>query len=317
MRFAISVLVSFVYCLSFTSCTKEVTIDIPGYEEQLVVDGKIETDGFPIVLLSRSQNIYSATDLSSYLESFVYDASVSVSNGTVTVPLDVYAIADLPLESQKRVAEMLTLELNEVLFVPIKVYSTTDPAILGEVGKTYELTISHQGKSYSGSTELLQPVALSNVRWQADPDNPLYGTCWALLSDPAGVYNAYKWERKIINIKSNGQPKDVIFRHSDSPYFDDEFFDGITFEFETRYPEKDTSYPADYQRFYRMGDTVVIKFSRADKNVYNFFDKKEAQMSSAGNPFATPVNAPSNLSGGVLGIWAGVSPWYDTLICLP
>ena len=299
------------------SCTKEVKIDIPGYEEQLVVDGQIHVDGFPVVLLSISQNIYAATDLSAYLESFVSDATVSVSNGSVSVPLQIYSIADLPLETQMRVAEMLSLELNELVFVPILVYSTTDPSMLGQVGKTYKLTIQHEGKSYTGSTELLQPVALDNIYWKPDTDNPLYGSCWARLSDPAGEYNAYRWERKIINIQADGQPKDAIFRHSDNPYFADEFFDGLTFEFETRYPIKDSTYPEGYQRYYKFGDTVVIKFSRVDKNVFNFFDKKEAQMGSAGNPFSTPVNAPSNMSGGALGIWAGISPWYDTLICEP
>jgi hypothetical protein len=28
------------------------------------------------------------------------------------------------------------------------------------------------------------------------------------------------------------------------------------------------------------------------------------------------VNIPSNIPG-VLGIWAGISPWYDTLACQP
>lgn len=313
----ISVLLFIATMAIISSCTKEVKIDIPGYEEQLVVDGQIHVDGFPVVLLSRSQNIYAATDLSAYLESFVSDATVSVSNGSVSVPLQIYSIADLPLETQKRVAEMLSLELNEVVFVPILVYSTTDPSMLGQVGKTYELTIQHEGKSYIGSTELLQPVALDNIYWKPDEDNAQFGSCWARLSDPAGVYNAYRWERKIINIQSNGQPKDVIFRHSNSPYFDDEFFDGLTFEFETRYPKKDTTYPEGYERYYKLGDTVVIKFSRVDQKVFTFFDKKDAQMSSAGNPFSTPVNAPSNISGGALGIWAGISPWFDTLICVP
>lgn len=313
----ISVLLFIATMAIISSCTKEVKIDIPGYEEQLVVDGQIHVDGFPVVLLSRSQNIYAATDLSAYLESFVSDATVSVSNGSVSVPLQIYSIADLPLETQKRVAEMLSLELNEVVFVPILVYSTTDPSMLGQVGKTYDLTIQHEGKSYTGSTELIQPVALDNIYWKPDEDNAQFGSCWARLSDPAGVYNAYRWERKIINIQSNGQPKDVIFRHSNSPHFDDEFFDGVTFEFETRYPKKDTTYPEGYERYYKLGDTVVIKFSRVDQKVFTFFDKKDAQMSSAGNPFSTPVNAPSNISGGALGIWAGISPWFDTLICVP
>ena len=36
-----------------------------------------------------------------------------------------------------------------------------------------------------------------------------------------------------------------------------------------------------------------------------------------GNPFAAPINIPSNITGGALGLWAGYSPTLDTLICQP
>lgn len=297
------------------SCTKEVKIDIPGFEEQLVVDGKIETDKFPVVILSMSQNIYSPTDLQAYLATFVGDANVSVGNGTETVALELYSIADLPLESRKTVAEMLRLELNEINFLPIPVYSTTNEALRGELGKTYTLSIDYQSRSYTAETSLLIPVPLADAYWKADDENPLYGRCFARLSDPAGVYNAYKWEVKRINTLSNGQPYDVIFRSGSDPYFDDEFWDGLTFEFDTRYPKRDTSQADEYQRHYKLGDTVVIKMSRIERAVHEFFDKRDAQLNSAGNPFASPVNLPSNIKGGCLGVWAGISPWYDTLYC--
>jgi hypothetical protein len=54
-----------------------------------------------------------------------------------------------------------------------------------------------------------------------------------------------------------------------------------------------------------------------DRDVFNFFEKKYIQMSTAGNPFATPTNIPTNIVGGALGVWAGFSTSYDTLYCLP
>jgi hypothetical protein len=54
-----------------------------------------------------------------------------------------------------------------------------------------------------------------------------------------------------------------------------------------------------------------------DAPVFEFFEKKYAQLQTAGNPFATPTNIPTNFTGGALGIWAGFSPSYDTLICIP
>jgi hypothetical protein len=46
-------------------------------------------------------------------------------------------------------------------------------------------------------------------------------------------------------------------------------------------------------------------------------EKKYTQLFSAGNPFATPTNIPSNIKGGAMGVWAGYSPRFDTLICVP
>ena len=49
--------------LLFNSCTKEVKIEIPGYAEKIVIDGRIETNFPPVVLLSRTNDIYSPTNL--------------------------------------------------------------------------------------------------------------------------------------------------------------------------------------------------------------------------------------------------------------
>lgn len=301
-------------CLA--SCTKEVQIDIPGYEEQLVVDGRIETGGFPIVLLSKSQNVYAPTDLEAYISSFISDAQVSVSNGSQTVSLSLFTLSSLPLESQKTVAEMLKLNLNELPFLPIQVYSTTDQSIKGEVGKTYNLQIGYNGKSYVGSTSLLTPVALNNLYWKADESNAEYGYSWANLTDPAGDYNGYKWEAKRINITSSGEYLDDLYKRAG--YFEDRFFDGLTFEFAVENPlkRKDTTHLEAYKRYYRIGDTVVIKLSRLDEATYDFFYKKSTQLENSGNPFASPINVPTNIPG-ALGIWAGISSWYDTLACQP
>ena len=80
-------------------------------------------------------------------------------------------------------------------------------------------------------------------------------------------------------------------------------------------PEAYTHNFEDARGYYALGDTIVIKFSTLGQREYQFYDKKYNQIYSAGNPFATPVNIPTNISGGALGIWAGFSPSYDTLVC--
>jgi hypothetical protein len=304
--------------LLFFSCSKEVEIEIPGYKEQLVVEGRIETDGFPLVMLSKSQDVYSSTDLLAYLGSFISDATVSVSDGQQTIVLEVFNISDLPVESQKTIAEILKLELHEVVFLPIPIFSTAVESMKGEVGKTYTLTIEKDGQTNTGKTILLPPVPLQQSYWKPSNDNPEYGLVVGRLADPPNQYNAYKWEAKRITPQANGEPLDTLFRRAPGSYFDDRFFDGITFEFDTynRQRRKDESHLEEFRRYYRLGDIVVAKFSRLDRDVFEFYNKMNEQQENMGNPFAVPVNAPSNISG-ALGVWAGVSTWFDTIVCEP
>ena len=73
--------------LIFTSCTKEVEIDIPGYAEELVIDGVIETNAPPFVMISKTKDIYAPTDIDAFLNGFVSGATVTVSDGANTVVL--------------------------------------------------------------------------------------------------------------------------------------------------------------------------------------------------------------------------------------
>ena len=79
----------------------------------------------------------------------------------------------------------------------------------------------------------------------------------------------------------------------------------------------DESIPSEFRGYFKTGDTVVIKISSLDYQAYNFMKIKYVQDSNGGNPFAAPANAPTNIVGGALGVWAGYSPKFDTLACYP
>jgi hypothetical protein len=121
--------------LLFSSCTKEVKIDIPGYKEQLVVDGSIREGEPPIILLSKSQNIYAPTDITAYLGSFVGDAVVTVSDGTNTVTLSKICTDDLPPGTEAYAEALFGMSIQELqqLPSPLCVYTTFDPSMFGQV----------------------------------------------------------------------------------------------------------------------------------------------------------------------------------------
>jgi len=305
-----------VLSIIFSSCTKEVLVDIPEGEEKLVVDGRIETGQPPIVLLTKSNNIYDETSGSLLLESLVYGATVTVSDGSNSVVLDEICSQNLPSGSEEAIASFLNIDTEELAQVNICFYSTTNTAVYGQVGETYSLKVDFGGETYTSTTKILQPHALDSLYWKEDADNPDNGFSWMTLADPAGQYDAYFWECRRINLNSEGQPIDDRYRATFNPAFDDAFFDGLTFDFAYENPfnfEPDT--PVDERGFYQRGDTVVVKFSKIDKPVYEFMEMKYTQLQTGGSPFATPSNLPSNISNGALGAWASYSPVYDTLVC--
>lgn len=299
-----------------SSCTKEVLVDIPESEEKLVVDGRIETGEPPVILLTRSNNIYDETSGNLLLESLVSGATVTVSDGSNSVVLDEICSQSLPPGTEEAIASFLNIDPEELENVNICFYSTTNTAIYGQVGKTYNLDIDFEGEQYNSTTQILQPHILDSLYWKEDPDNPDNGYSWMTLTDPAGQFDAYFWECRRINLNSDGEPIDDRYRTTFNPAFDDAFFDGLTFDFAYENPFNfNQETPPEERGFYQRGDTVVVKFSKINKPVYEFMEMKYTQLQTGGSPFATPSNLPSNISNGALGVWAGYSPNYDTLIC--
>lgn len=299
------------------SCTKEIEIEIPGFEEQLVIDGQIEVGQPPIVLISSSKDIYSPTDLNAFLSGFKSGAVVTMNDGTTTYSLIEVCSDELPPGTEEMAAALFGIPVEQLANYHICAYTSFDPQTFGQVGKTYTLNVSFEGKSYSGTTAIYPPTSLDSLWWEPEYEGVDYGFSYAILSDNPASYDAYRWEVKRLNQYGTGSPVDVRYKATFSPVFDDEFVNGQTFEFYYENPmtSGEESVQEEYRGRYRIGDTVVVKLSKMDAGVFDFLNAKMMQMQSNGNPFSSPINVKSNLSGGCLGLWAGYSPTYDTLIC--
>ncbi|MCC5922661.1 MAG: DUF4249 domain-containing protein [Crocinitomicaceae bacterium] len=295
---------------ALSACSKEIDLDLPGHDPKLVVDGRIETGQPPFVLLSKSQDIFAPTDLNAFLNNYITGALITVSNGTNTIVLDEICTNTLPVEWLPIIAQVFDIAPEELATLELCFYTSLNPVIFGEVGKTYALTIDFENEIYEAETTIVPTVPLDTVFWRESKPNGNKGFSWARLSDPAGVYNAYYWEVKRLG-------RDDLFRTTLNPAVDDTFFDGLTFEFPYENPFSfDEGEPDTTIGFYLRGDTVVVKFSSLDRPTFQFLESKHIQLNSNGSPFATPINLPSNISNGARGVWAGYSPHFDTLICI-
>lgn len=310
-----------------TGCEKEITVDLPTAPRQIVVEGSIEQDQPPVVLLSWSQGYFDPIDLTSLSSNFIRGASVFVSNGSIEVELDEICTASLPEELLPLIAELTGLSEEELIAIDLCIYSTFNQAIWGEVNRSYSLRVEYEDAVLTSETKINTPIELDSV-WFRIPGNPSpddsLGFAYARLTDPDTLGNAYRWFARRVNRYPSwsahaGEVKDPQFIAPLGSASDDAFFNGLNFEFAyfrgapaNSTKEDDLN---DERGFFKVGDTVAIRGTVIDRAALRFIIAFEDQAASSGSPFASPANIPSNINGG-LGAWIGYGAIYDTIICV-
>ncbi len=307
-----------VLSIGLLSCTKEITLDLPPFVEKVVVEGRIETGMPPYVILTKTQDIYGPSGPDALAGAFVHDAIVKVSDGTTTVTLTEFCANDIDPDLLPLVSEFLGIEPEQLAALNFCAYISLDPNFVGEVGKTYSLSVQVGDKTYTSQTEILAPPVVDSLYFKIEPNRVEHGYGWCVLNDNPNAYNAYFFETKRIHKNEQGEQADAFFRNSLSSAFDDTFFNGLTFKFAfSNIGSFRDDTPDEFRGFYKTNDTVVIKLSSLDYKVFKFYEMKLQQVANEGNPFANPAYVPTNILGGAIGCWSGFSPRYDTLICVP
>ena len=302
----------YIYIFIFTglllSCQKEIEFDLPGVEQTLVVEGKIETGEPPVVFITNSQGYFDPIDSSTFNNIFVNDAQVTMFDGTTNHTLSV---------------------LN---FGSAAVYTSFDPATFGVDGKNYQLTVVHGNKILTAQTQIPYAVPLDSLWFElADASNPLdsLGFLWTKFTDPDTLGNCYRWFSKRINSYTynfdppydnvKGQQKDSIYIAPFGSSTDDKFFNGLSFEFAVARGEIGNFEGPDdegaEEGYFKRGDTIAVKATSITYPTYLWVRSMEDQAFSTGSPFASPGNLPGNIEGDGVGIWAGYGIYFDTLIC--
>jgi hypothetical protein len=270
------------------SCRKDVKVKLPEYKERLVVEANIETGKSAVVLLSWSVPFFGDFDFSAPEKAFVKGAFVTVSDGTLTDTLS-------------------ELDPNTGY-----IYLGT-PKVVGQVGKTYTLRIVYNSAEYSIQSTILQPIALDSLYFKWEQDS--LGFIWQHFQEPAGLGNQYRWAAKRLNPKY----QDFFFASPLFSVFDDKFIDGKAFDFSYDrgpQPDKIQAWRDEPNRaFFRVGDTVAVKFSHIGKAEYDFFYTYYQNKTSNSNPFSAPSNIKSMFGNrdDVFGAFVAYSPTFDTL----
>lgn len=292
----------FITCIFlFWGCTKEIDIEIEDADIRVVIEGIIENDEYPWVVITRSSGYFEPVDSTTIINMGVFDAEVIVSDGQLTDTL------------------VFTISPYNMPF-----YRYVGTKFRGEVGKTYSLEVNLEGKSYTANTTIPQVVTIDSVIFKEEFDVvedgvPVdsVGYLWFYFQDPDTLGNYYRIFSKTLG-------KDSVFVHPMASVTDDKNVNGEYIEYpiyrgwnpnltkEQREEEKEKLGHTPRWAFVR-GETVIFKFCCMDAEHYEFWRTIEVQNSSDGNPFASPSSVYTNIEGGALGVWGGYGAYRYTV----
>lgn len=299
--------------LALSACRKEVEVDVPEGESHYVVEGSIEQGRPPMVILTESQPYFAESEQEDYGKLFVHDADVTVKTGQQTFELQELCSSQLPDSLLGNFVEVAGMDEELLESVDFCVYS--DPALIGQAGKSYSLEIEVDGEHITSRTHIPNPVELDSAWFELYQDRDEEGFVWGRIEDPDTLGNAYRWYAKRINKGSDGDPKDAAFIAPMGSVLDDRYFNGK--EFEINYPRgrnpSDVEPGDDETIFYETGDTIAVKFTSISIPVYRFYRTFEEARFNTGNPFAAPTDVRSNVDN-ALGVWAGFGISRDTVV---
>ncbi|MEX1188242.1 MAG: DUF4249 domain-containing protein [Bacteroidia bacterium] len=277
--------------LLVVACEREIEIDLPNNQNLIVVEGSIEAGQAPVILITRNRGFFESfpTDLQSFVEEFVIqDAEVIISDGIQTETLE------------------LTLD-----FVNYPFFYYTGNLITGQAGRTYSLEIRAEGQLLTSSTTIPGTVSIDSSWFELNPfdvNEDSLGVSFVSIMDPDTFGNAYRMFAK--------RNSETTFFPVPGSSFNDDFVNGQRVTFFSGRSEQPFATTIGFdpdEFFYKLEDTIFLKFATIGRKEYDFYSTLDAAINSNGNPFASPTLVQSNISGG-LGVWVGMSVTFDTTI---
>ena len=275
-----------VVTLLFFSCRKDVKLNLPAYQQKVVIEASIETAGTAIVFLSYSVPYFGDFDYSTPENAFIKGATVTISDGATVDTLK---------------------ELD-----PSRGYLYVGFKMKGQHGKTYTIKVSTGDQVFQTTSTILDPVPLDSLYFVSVKGDSL-GFIGQTFKEPAGSGDCYRWLAKRLG-------RDQYYAAPFNSVFDDKFIDGKKFDFSYdrgAQPNQFQQNTSDSERgYYKRGDTVVVKFCKIGRREYDFWFSYYQNKLSNGNPFSSPANVKSMFDDNqkCFGAFVAYSPAFDTLI---
>lgn len=249
--------VAAVLLAGLNSCEKVIDIDLKNVEKKYVIEGFITDEpGTAQVLISKTKDFSDNNDFNG-----VTDAVVTISDDAGNTAI-----------------------LNEM---SAGLYNTS--AINGEAGKTYTLTITINGETFTATSTMPQKVNMDTLYLT---DDFLFGETRTNANieyqDPPGKGQSYRFIQYVNGVKS----KSVFIEN-------DNYNDGNIPIVKLR-----SGGDPDDEDEIKSGDVIKVEMLCIDENVYDYWYGFVVGGATGNSNTASPANPRSNISGAVLGYFS-------------
>jgi hypothetical protein len=261
-----NIIAAIAFAIAFSSCEKVINVDLKNAEPKIVIEGIVDNSGKPASVKITKSISFSNTSIVPTVSGAVVKISDNVGNNFI---------------------------LSET--TP-GVY--TNSSLVGQIGKTYTLSVLNAGINYSGKSTIPRQAPIDTV-YQESVTIPgsAPGAAASIGKVATLVYT------DIIGFGDNVQVVQTINGKLDNTLVvaDDQFTDGSDLPFQI-FPNANTKL--------KTGDIVKLELRFIDKNVFRYLNGiLEIQ---GGN--TVPANPDSNISGGALGFFSAHTSESKTII---
>lgn len=302
------------FLLIFTSCNleREIEIDLPPYENELVVESYIEAGKPYLLTLSESISYFEIPGL----KPVDLNQSLVINVGGFEVQTTFQDLIDQGLLTEEDVPGLpptyddavvvithngVSDTLENTLYLVLdprtdaenpyfKFYNfiSTTPVTVDYTNPFFLSIMDIQGRVVTGEAQFIPPVPIDSLNLRYNTTNLASVETW--LTDPEPKGNFY---RHVLN-------KNTLYKRPYQEFsFDDAVIEG-SFLLGTGYD-------------FEQNDTLISSIYTIDEAYYDFSETFDDAVNANGNPFAQPTRIKSTVLGGI-GVFTALTVDRDTVI---
>jgi hypothetical protein len=306
-----------------TSCTKDLSRTLPGFSNYIVVDGNIETNKPPMIILTRSTNVFGGLNVNDYASFLVHGAviTMTVDSSPVPIPLQEVCLQNLSIPDSLKLQflQSLGLTVYDSSAVPnVCAYTLPYSDLLaylntgscpdcGVEGHQYNLKIKVNGQTITSYTTIPHATGVNSLSIRRVPNIDSLVNVLVTFTVPNSYGNFIRYWTK-----RNSEP---FYTSLTGSVYDDKLLIGqtLTFPVQRGYPSYTTNPDPNTFGYFWKGDTVTVKWANIDSRTFNFYNSLEND--GGGSPFSSYIRVRSNVTGdSAIGVWAGYGARYYTII---